>query len=177
MRVEVPNYPGYFVDSDGFVIGRSGRVLKPKLTRDGYHEIVMTNPPSERKCIRVHRLVALCFIGECPEGYVVDHIDSNRVNNKLENLTYVTYAENVQKASRIGNIKCKGRSYASLSREDFWKMYELHCSGKSYSEIRDFFGLECRSDYIGELLSGRKLSSISGFTKDMRYVQRSETIT
>jgi len=39
-------------------------------------------------------LVAKQFIGDRPEGYVVDHIDRNPLNNHVSNLRYITQKEN-----------------------------------------------------------------------------------
>jgi hypothetical protein len=45
---------------------------------------------------RVHRIVATAFHGSQPsEAHVVDHIDSNRQNNRPENLRWVTRLENI----------------------------------------------------------------------------------
>ena len=44
---------------------------------------------------RVHRIVAFAFLGDPPtEQYVVDHIDTNRRNNRPENLRWLTRLEN-----------------------------------------------------------------------------------
>ncbi len=45
---------------------------------------------------RVHIIVATAFYGEkdTKEGWVVDHIDTNRCNNRVENLRWVTRLEN-----------------------------------------------------------------------------------
>ncbi len=45
---------------------------------------------------RVHRIVATAFHGPSPEdGYVVDHIDTNRQNNRPENLRWLSKLENI----------------------------------------------------------------------------------
>lgn len=44
----------------------------------------------------VHRIVATAFIGEPPTNqYIVDHIDTNRQNNRPENLRWLTRLENI----------------------------------------------------------------------------------
>ena len=58
---------------------------------------------------RVHRIVAYAFLGEPPtKEYVVDHIDTNRRNNRPENLRWLTRLENVLNnpitRARIENI-------------------------------------------------------------------------
>ena len=46
--------------------------------------------------VRVHRIVALTFHGEPQtKEHVVDHIDTNKQNNRPENLRWVTRLENV----------------------------------------------------------------------------------
>lgn len=55
--------------------------------KNGYLEIA-----SER----IHRIVATAFQGEPPtKQHVVDHIDTNRQNNRPENLRWVTRLENI----------------------------------------------------------------------------------
>lgn len=45
---------------------------------------------------RIHRIVATAFHGEPPtKNHVVDHIDTNKQNNRPENLRWVTRLENV----------------------------------------------------------------------------------
>ncbi len=44
---------------------------------------------------RVHRIVATAFYGEHSQEYVVDHIDTNRCNNRVENLRWLTKLENI----------------------------------------------------------------------------------
>jgi hypothetical protein len=45
---------------------------------------------------KVHRIVATAFLGEQPSsGHVVDHIDTNRCNNRPANVRWVTRLENI----------------------------------------------------------------------------------
>ncbi len=46
--------------------------------------------------VSVHRIVAIAFHGEPPTSqHIVDHIDTNRKNNRPENLRWVTKLENI----------------------------------------------------------------------------------
>lgn len=49
----------------------------------------------------VHRLVAEAFLGPCPRGKEVNHKNGRRLDNRPENLEYVTAAEN--KAHAVAN--------------------------------------------------------------------------
>lgn len=42
----------------------------------------------------VHRLVMEGFVGQCPDGKEVGHLDGNGKNNRLSNLAYITAKEN-----------------------------------------------------------------------------------
>jgi len=44
----------------------------------------------------VHRFVCSAFHGPCPAGYQVGHLDGNPLNNRPENLRWVTPSENAQ---------------------------------------------------------------------------------
>lgn len=50
----------------------------------------------ELASVRVHRIVATAFLGPPPTPqHIVDHVDTNRRNNRPENLRWVTRLENV----------------------------------------------------------------------------------
>lgn len=59
----------------------------------------------KRLSIYVHKLVAETFIGERPEGYVIDHINRDYLDNRLCNLRYITPSENINNVS--DEIKAK----------------------------------------------------------------------
>jgi hypothetical protein len=75
----------------------SEKILKPG-SDDGYQKVVLTKN-GIRSTKKVHRLVASAFYGEYKE-LSVNHIDSNRANNRIENLEWVTHLENIRHARK-----------------------------------------------------------------------------
>ena len=72
---------------------------KQTLNTWGYMTVNLSkNGKSNTK--RVHKLVATAFLGE--SNLQVDHIDGNKLNNKLNNLEYVTPKENTNRAWQKG---------------------------------------------------------------------------
>ena len=65
------------------------RILNQWIDDSGYVSISM-----KRGNYRLHRIIYETFVGEIPEGYVIDHKDRNRTNNSIENLRIVTPSEN-----------------------------------------------------------------------------------
>ena len=84
-------------------------LLKPSLTC-GYQKVRLSQN-GKIYDFTVHKLVYITFynIDNIPKGYVIDHIDANKTNNKLENLRLVTLSDNVNNALYVQktNASCK----------------------------------------------------------------------
>lgn len=50
----------------------------------------------------VSRLVALTFLGTPPDKYTVNHIDGNRMNNAIDNLEWLSRADNIRHGFETG---------------------------------------------------------------------------
>ena len=50
----------------------------------------------------VARLVAITFLGNPPEGFTVNHKDGNRLNNCIENLEWLSRADNIKHGFSTG---------------------------------------------------------------------------
>lgn len=165
-KVEILDFPGYFACENGDIIGKRGHALNGKITWDGYREVVLSEG-ARRRSVRVHRLIMEAFEGVAPKAIQVNHKDGNKLNNCLSNLEYVTVTQNSHHAYQTGLHKTN--TLCNLHYMDFHKMLEMYNCGFSYTEICEHFNLGIvRKDYLGDVLSGRKLKSLTGFTKDMR---------
>ena len=91
----IPGFEGeYQATEDGRVWGvRSHRFLKPRVNTRGYLQLKLFSN-GRVLSFRVHRLIALTFLGPVPTGCEVNHKDHNKLNNEVGNLEYVTRVEN-----------------------------------------------------------------------------------
>lgn len=88
----------YSVRDNGAVF-RHSQVNKRKRSADNQWTFGKLNIKTgylEIGSVRVHRIVATAFHGKQPsKEHIVDHIDTNRQNNRPENLRWITRLENV----------------------------------------------------------------------------------
>ena len=94
--VEVEGFEKYEVSNLGKVRNiKSGRVLKPFLTKNGYlMHLLYENNKHKQKHLYLHRIIATAFIDNPGEKTQVNHIDENKTNNDLSNLEWCTVKEN-----------------------------------------------------------------------------------
>ena len=83
------------------------REISPYAARHGYLEVAVLKQ-GKRVKERVHRLVALAFCPGFQEGLTVNHIDGNRMNNRPQNLEWVSLARNTQHQWEIGLVDLRG---------------------------------------------------------------------
>ena len=81
----------------------------PKAVRKNKGYLITTlHKQAKATTVSVHRLVADAFIPKIKGKSIVNHIDSNRSNNNVCNLEWVTTKENVTHALLKGNMKMNG---------------------------------------------------------------------
>ncbi len=92
----------YEVSSDGRVRRvETGRELCIFVGSDGYPQVGMSRD-NVAMTRRLHRLVALAFLGPRPEGYHAAHRNGDATDNRLENIEYITAKENSRDIDRHG---------------------------------------------------------------------------
>lgn len=118
MKVQVNTLLGYgdikdyyYVDAEGNIYGKDGKVLKSGITRGGYLKNNFSLKQGGYTTKAVHRIVALAFVPGYFEGATVNHIDECKANNKVENLEWLTFKDNHDygtRNKRVGTANTNG---------------------------------------------------------------------
>ena len=132
------------VNGSRWQIRLNGKVLRPSLA-SGYQKVCLKQNGPHKQFL-VHRLVAASFIGPCPVGRQVNHVDGCKLNNRLSNLEYVTGCENMQHASRAGLLKvmCGANHYrAKLTDRDVLDIRAAYAAGGvTHRKLADKYGVD-----------------------------------
>ena len=107
-----------WVSKDGLVYRYSKTqdkliLCKQSKASAGYRRVRVSG--NKLDIVFVHRLVWETFNGEIPEGMEIDHINTIKTDNRLENLRCVTHKENCN--NPITKIK-RQKSLAELGKKN-----------------------------------------------------------
>ena len=120
---DIPSYEGYYqvsnlgkvkslervvCRSDGNIQTCKERILSPSKNSHGYYKVILFKNKN-RKTFPIHKLVAMAFLRHKPCGLneVVDHINNDKLNNRVDNLQLTTNRHNLSK-DRKGTSKYTG---------------------------------------------------------------------
>ena len=81
----------------------TGKIVEEHLDKSGYYELALFDNGIQHKYLK-HRLIAEQFIANPDNLPVVDHINHNRTDNRIDNLRWVTQADNLRNRKSQGNI-------------------------------------------------------------------------
>ncbi len=171
---QVPGYAGlYEVSNDGqmrsldrIVIRRTdgaaarltGVVLRTKLVGNGYPACTLSRDCKQEQ-VYVHRVVAAAFVGPCPEGQQVNHINGQRTDNRADNLEYVTPRQNMQHgADVLGHGHGERNGMARLTTEKVRQIMAMRGHG-SHRQIAALFG--CSAQVVQTILAGKSWTHIT----------------
>lgn len=85
------------------------KVLTPTLNSRGYLE-VSAKVGDRRPKMSLHRLIAMAFVDGYAEGLTVNHINGNKLDNRPENLEWITLANNTRHQWQTGLVNLQGEN-------------------------------------------------------------------
>lgn len=95
----IRSLPRTVVGSNGGRYPVRGGVLRLQTRDNGYLTVLLGRGGSPQL---VHRLVMAAFVGPCPEGQEVRHLNGDRSDDRLGNLAYGTKSRNMYDAVQHG---------------------------------------------------------------------------
>ena len=131
-------YFGYKVFPNGVILGKRGKPLSTYRTDKGYVlvRLFVDGKPTSK---HLHRILAECFLERPVWCVEVDHINTIRNDNRLENLRWVTKEQNNQHSYDTGNRVVSGEKNANCKTTEniVREICEYIAQGYKPSKIRD----------------------------------------
>ena len=103
MYYKIKGFENYGIDRNGVVYNTDNCVIKSPYTNKSngylYVDLYKGNKSHKRP---IHRLIAETFIANPENKPTVDHINGNRIDNRVENLRWATYSEQNSRFNTVG---------------------------------------------------------------------------
>ena len=132
------------------------RIIKPHIGKRGYYVVVLyANNVSKHRPI--HRLVAEAFIPNNEHKRAIDHIDTNKLNNSIDNLRWCSDKENcnnpitIEKMRQNGLRLWKEGAFDNRNNTHYRKVAQYTKDGEyiktwdSIKEVEDALGIDASS--------------------------------
>ena len=143
---EIPNYPNYEASTLGNIRNKkTGRILKASIGTNGYRVLNLRNN-GKTKCFNVHTLIARTWLVNDDPKILTDihHKDCNKSNNRLDNLQYVSHAENIAFGTNHKTV------YTNFTVKSVMRLMNDYCTNDNAKEVA-YEIVDLLEEYFGKL--------------------------
>jgi len=115
VRLEYDPLTGFLTRKTNTRIHKAGTLVKT-LDKRGYVVYQIG-----RRVLPAHRIAWLLYFGEIDDTLVIDHINGNRSDNRIENLRLVTQGDNIYNAGMRGHNRSGYTGIGYVKPSGGWK--------------------------------------------------------
>lgn len=137
----------------------TGRILKPHLVK-GYYRVALYDTPCVREEFLIHRLVARAFIPNVESKQEVNHINGDKLDNRVDNLEWCTASENQRHKCHVLGKSSPLEHMVNMSLEAVKKTSKsVICveTGETYKSAGEVArSLGCSQGHISQCCNGKR---------------------
>ena len=138
----------------------SSREIKARRERNGYLQVALSIN-NKRKKYLLHRLLAEAFLPDFRPALSINHINGNKLDNRLENLECIPLADNTRHQWRTGLVNLRGEKHpqAKLTAQQVIAIRKLLALGATPNTIATIAPVT--SEIIYRIRDGAAWNSVS----------------